>query len=508
MTDGNNNRRAKTDPAQNKARAWKIAINPGAYSKSQRKLLIQKRGEGQYDSFQDLFNDLSQFIADALDRRVVSREKPEDFLLEDPHDSIADPGRMALLMSLGSTLIQSHDIIKNDPRDPVIQNHIRYYYLDLLFTAASRDEHQEEIRTALGEVVYSRDAEDDYGPPAGNVIEGLTSFPNHDCVYKLPLAHANRMCEARTGYKKDGALRSLIKGPYIFIPYDDVHLKYKEKFVGRNRVASTLEQVISLSINNGQKEKFLDSLTGITGRIENLLNTGNDNVIFKDRRYPAKIKAILRAVEGADADVAQLGKPLTATQISEAVRDYTTWTDYKWIKNMSDSINTPRAVAMVLSKNKGLNHITVYPRDGQPDLYELEYKIGDFKQIDVSGIESLLEFPCMASLHDSLMEKKPVRWELYSFVRYLYEIDEVDFGVEDIKDWFRQYPWYDPDITEYQVGHEEEQTMADDDRPLPISCNNDNRSWAEHCIGKENCEYSLYRSVDLRPDIYDRTGDD
>ena len=507
MTDENTDRRAKTDPSQNKARAWKVAINPGAYSKSQRKLLIQKRGEGHYDSFNDLFNDVSQFIADALDRRVVSREDPEDFILDDPHESITDPGRMALLMSLGSTLIQHHDIIKSDPRDPVIQNHIRYYYLDLVFTAATYAEHQEEIRTALGEVVYSRQAEDDYGPPAGHVIEGLTSFPNEDCVYKIPLAHANRMCEARRGYQQDGALRSYIKGPYIYVPYDDVHLKYKEQFTGRNSVASTLEQVVKLSINDDQKEEYLESLTGITGRIEDLLNTGNDHIIFKERRYPAKVEAILKAVEAADSDVAQLGKPLTATQISEAVRDYATWTDYEWIKNMSDSINTPRAVATVLSKNKGLDHITVHQRDGQPDLYELEYKMGDFKQIDVTGIEALLEFPCMANLHESLMEKKPVRWELYSFVRYLFEIDEMEFDVEDIKDWFSQYPWYDPDITEYQVGYEKEQTMADGDRPLPISCNNDNRSWAEHCIGKENCEYSLYRSVDLRPDIYDRTGD-
>lgn len=508
MTDESKNRKQEKSPVENTARAWKIAINPGAYSKSDRKLLINRRGQSHYNSMKELFGDVSQFIADALDRYNITRNGAEDFILDDPHDSINDPGRMALLMALGSTLVQHHEIIRNDPRNSVIQKHIQYYYLDLVFTAATYDDYQEEIRTALGEVVYTRDAEDEYGPPAGHVIEGLTSFPQADCVYKIPLTHANRKCEARIGNKQDGQLRSLVKGPYVFIPYDDVHRKYKEDFTGRNSVSWKLEQVISLSINDKQKEKYLNSLSGITGRIESLLNTGNDHMIFKERRYPAKVEAILKAVEGVDKDIAQLGTPLTAEQISNAVHDFCTWTDVGWIKNLSESINSPRKVATVLSQNKGLNHITVVPRDGQPDLYELEYKMGDFKQIDVTGIESLLEFPCMQNLHESLLDQKPVRWELYSFVRYLFEIDALDIGVEEIKDWFSQYAWYDADITEYQVGYEETQRMASGDRPLPISCNNDNRSWAEHCIGKENCEYSLYRSVDLKPDVYDRTGDE
>jgi hypothetical protein len=507
MTDSSNNRKQENSPVHNKSRAWKIAINPETYSKSDRKLLI-RRGQGQYETINDLFEDVSQFIADALDRYNVSRDEAEDFILDDPHDAINDPGRMALLMALGSTLVQHHDIIQNDPRKPVIQKHIQYYYLDLVFTAATYEEHQTEIRTALGEVVYSRDDEDDYGPPAGRVIEGLTSFPGADCVYKVPLTHANRMCEARVGNDRDGQLRVLIKGPYLHIPYDDVHLKYKEEFTGRNSVSWKLEQVISLSMSDDKKDEYLDSLTGITDRIEGLLNTGNDHMIFKERRYPAKIEAILKSVEGVDKDIAQLGTPLTAEQISNAVRDYVTWTDTEWIKNISDGINSPRKVANTLSQNKGLNHISIVPRSGQPDLYELEYKMGNFKQIDVTGIESLLEFPCMQNLHESLLDQKPVRWELYSFVRYLFEIDALDIGVEEIKEWFNQYNWYDEDVTEYQVSYEEEQRMASGDRPLPISCNNDNRSWAEHCIGKENCEYSLYRSVDLKPDVYDRTGDD
>jgi len=121
----------------------------------------------------------------------------------------------------------------------------------------------------------------------------------------------------------------------------------------------------------------------------------------------------------------------------------------------------------------------------------------------VELIKDLLEFPCFQSLHETLQKSKVTRWELYSFVRYLLSLD-MEVSNEDIHDWFQQYPWYDRATTEYQVNYERQQQMADGKDPMPIGCNNENRNWAGHCIGRENCEYSLYHSVELDQKIYDR----
>ncbi|MFB6187650.1 MAG: primase-associated protein [Halobacteriaceae archaeon] len=112
-----------------------------------------------------------------------------------------------------------------------------------------------------------------------------------------------------------------------------------------------------------------------------------------------------------------------------------------------------------------------------------------------------------SNLDESLQDKKPVRWELYSFVRYILELN-TEITIDEIKEWFSRYPWYREDVTEYQARYEKTQTKKDGERPLPISCNNDNKNWEQHCIGKENCEYSLYRSVELKPDVYERVRED
>lgn len=504
------NRMANTDPRENKKRAWKIALNPRDYSKSERKLLIHRGFQAYMENGQvnqrEILSDVSQLVANVLDRQS------RDEIVSNPPEYVDAPGQMVLLMSLGSLLVRQHDLFENDPRKPRIHKDIREHYLHLVYAAAEHAEHSDTIWVTLGELVYGRDQEDDYGPPAGRTIEGITTLDGAEgSYYKVPLTHANRKCEARVGNDRNGKLKALIKGPYVYIPVDDVHEKYEEDyFTGHNGVAHLLEQTVKLSFDEDLLEEYQERLTGINDRLEELNKNGHDDRLFKQRRYPAKLEAILMAVEAVDEDIAKLGEPLTADDIYNALQEYATKTDVKWVRNIADNLHSPSSVAGTLSSfanEEDLSHVTIQNRSGKPDLYELEYKVGNFKQIDVTEIEDLLELPCMENLHESLLQSKPVRWELYSFVRYLFEINEVEFTVEDIKEWFSQYDWYDADITEYQVNYEREQQMADGNRPLPISCSNDNRAWAEHCIGKENCEYSLYQSVELKPDVYTRTGD-
>lgn len=503
------NPKAKTDPTKNTARAWQIALNPGNYSKSERSLLI-KRGIIQYTSGEtlnqeQLLTDVSEFTTEALKRKTKAE------VVSNPPAHIAYPGKTALLMALGSVLVRRHPVITNDPRKPTVHKHVREYYLNSIYAAAKHSDYSTDIRVTIGEVVYSRDAEDEYGPPVGRPVEGITQLENlPGAYYKIPLTHANRKCASRENNDEQAPLNCVIKGPYVFIPANNVHDKYTEYFNGYNGVAALLEQVIEKTVSEERLEAYQNSLSGVNKRIEELSSGGHDDMLFKERRYPAKLEVILRSVESVDEDIAKLGEQLTASEIHNAVRDYATWTETDWVQNIAEQMNSAGTVANLLSNyanNDDLAHVTVIKRDGKPDLYELEYMVGNFKQIEVTEIKDLLEFPCMENLHKSLLQKKPVRWELYSFVRYLFEVDNVEFTIEDIQEWFSQYDWHRPDVTEYQVGYEKRQRMPDGERPLPISCNNDNRNWGEHCIGKENCSYSLYRSIDLKSDVYNRAGE-
>lgn len=501
-------RMENTDPVENIERAWKIAVNPRDYSKSERSLLL-KRGLEHYVTDgainqTRLLQDTSQFVLNAL------RRERQKNIISDPPEIINYPGKMALFFSIGSLLVRRHELIVNDPRNARVHKHIRRYYLNLIYAAAEHSEHRGVILTTTGELVYSRDQEDEYGPPIGRPVEDITTIDNtNELYFKIPLTHATRKCEARIGDDLNGDMQCIIDGPYVYIPLSDVYDKYEEYFTGYNGVASILENAVENTVSEDRLKSWQTSITGVNDRIERISETGHENILFEERRYPAKLEAILRSIEAVDEDIAKLGEKLTADEICNAVRDYATWTETEWVKKECEKISSASSVAKSLSsyaKNDDLQHVEVEKRDGKPNLYTLEYMVGNFKQIEVTEIGDLIELPCMESLHQSLLQKKPLRWELYSFVRYIMEVNNAEFTIEDIHEWFSQYDWYRKDVTEYQVNYEQEQRMKGGDRPLPISCNNDNRNWAEHCIGKENCDYSLYRSVELKPDVYSRAG--
>ncbi len=499
----------RRNPVKNKSRAWEIAVNPGKYTKSERNMLIRRGLEHYVHNGElheeKLIQELSDFISTALELRGL-----RDRVLKNPSAIINYPGKMALHMALGSELVKLHEEIRNDPRDGIVYKHVREYYLNLLITATKYSDNRTDVLIPMGELVYGRDQEDEYGPPVSRPVEGITQLDGTDGWYfQIPLVHANRKCEARAGNKRQGDLLSLVKGKHVYVPVQDVYPKYEEYFTGRSGVASQLEAVIRNSMGNEKLKVFQGNLKGVNKTISEWIKTGHDNRVFKERRYPAKLEVIMMAVEAADEDIAKLGEPVTAEDIYNAVRDYATRTDQDWVPKVADKMSSPSSIATTLKNyvdDDDVGGITHHRREGKADKYELEYKVGNFTQVEVTEVADLLELPCMRNLHESLMEQKPVRWELYSFVRYLFEVKNANFTVEEIKEWFSQYPWYREDVTKYQVEYEKDQRTLDGDRPLPISCNNDNRNWAEHCIGKENCDYSLYQSVQLRDDVYTRTG--
>lgn len=493
--------------------AWRVATNPRRYSKSNRKLLINRAIDKYYTTENgeitqtQLLDDVGKFVRNALEQPRLKT------IVTNPPELITQPAKAAILMALGSILSNRHNVIQKDPRDSQIQTYVRDYYRYILFAAAKHSTYSKTIQKEIGTAAYSREQEDEYGPPPGETIEDITEIDGLSGKYfKIPLVHANRYCISR---EKNGNtttdITCIIKGPYVYLPVSDAQDKYsKNEFSGYNGVAQTLEKIITLSISDDRLNQYQQEMTGLNERIEQL-HAANSGVLFKERQYPAKLEAILQAIDEADSEKAAIGDKLTAKETYNVIQEYGSKTNTDWIRNTIDSITSPKSLSQQLSKyasDDDIRHVSVEKRQGKSNLYKFEYTINGVKKIEVTEISDLLELPCIDNLHESLQNGKPVRWELYSFVRYVFEINSVEFGVEDIKQWFSQYDWYREEVTEYQANYEQEQRMADGERPLPISCRNDNDNWAKHCIGIENCDYSLYRSVELRPDIYDRISSD
>ena len=496
---------ATTDPRENVERAWEIVSDPTAYSKTEKRFLFE-RGLSHYQASygldeKTLLTDVSHFIGNALDE--PSREE----VLDDPYIELDKPGKLAILMSLGTNVLLRHPSIRRDPRDPKIPEYLRDYTLYHIYAATIHSPQREAIRIALGEVVYGRDQEDQYGPPVGRPVEGIVRLEGFDEMYfKIPLVHANRKCEARENHDRNGALRTVISGPYLYVPVDDIEKKYEDYYYGRGGVAYNLEDIVREHVKTRTLDTYQQAMKGVSERIDELIEIGKADKLFYEHQYPPRLKAILMAIEDADPEDAAFGEPLTSKEIANVVVRYHDKTEIDWVRKTLSKMGTPKSIGNQLSEyasDESIEHVTVEKGGpGEVNKYTLEYTIGDYKVVDVTEIEDLLELPCMRNIHELAMEENPNRWYLYSFVRVMLSLN-TEFTVEDIKEWFSQYPWYDEEVTEYQVKYEKIQTMPDGREPQPVGCNNDNRNFERVCIGRENCEYSIYQSLNFKQSVYD-----
>jgi hypothetical protein len=329
-----------------------------------------------------------------------------------------------------------------------------------------------------------------------------------DMYFKVPLVHANRKCEARAGDGQGGAMRSLISGKYVYVPVDDCEHKYDNDYFDP-KIVRTLEQILRDNVRDPALKKYQESLTGVNRRISDLIDIGKHHKVFEEHRYPTELKAIMLAVEEADSEVASFGDPLTAKDLLTAITKFHEETDIRWAERILNKIDSEQKLANKLSglaQKDSVDDLHI-DRSGETNTYILEYEQSNYKVVEATSIQDLLELPCISNLHELASRKEsPERWYLYSFVRIILELD-ADLGVADIKEWFSQYPWYKEDTTDYQVRYEKKQRMEDDDPPLPVGCNNDNRKFERICIGREHCDYSIYQSLNFKPEVYDRLGE-
>lgn len=498
--------RAQRDPRTDTDFAWEVAVNPSGYQKSTLNKLL-KRGAAHYaggPSKEGEDPDQRPLLEDAVQvflLRALKDKPDEKEIISDPDISPDEPGRLVLLAAFSKMIVKHHPVVNNDARDSKMPDFIRDYYRHHIFAASIKYTNPTIIKKALGASVYGRDKEDDRGPPMGEPIEEIVSRDGKE-YFKIPIVQASTKCLV----ENDEGVISHIQGPYIYIPIQCVVEEYNLYLYNEryNSVIGEFSRLVTDRTDRQEKQEFIDYMSKLNEYLDQLETSNHISHLFYERELPKELEVILRAVKSANPEVAQLGVELRAGDIHKAIEAYFHNTEYKWVENVCKGLSTPTIVGKTLSKLGETHTDSIEIRDGPSyQLYILQYRRGNYMMIDVNEIADIEELPCFNNLHEILHSRKPVRWFLYTLVRFIESL-EKDFSKEDIVEYFSQFPWYDEEITSYQVGYELDRT--NDEVALPISCSNDNKNFQQICIGRENCDYNLYKSVDFNNKVKDKLG--
>ncbi len=150
-------------------------------------------------------------------------------------------------------------------------------------------------------------------------------------------------------------------------------------------------------------------------------------------------------------------------------------------------------------------------RSDRVNSYRISHSGGGSRPVEITELEDLFELPCLAAMDERLQEEKPVRKDLFNLVRMVmwlprYREKSVDEVTDELKDLFSRWPWYDPEISEYQIKYEarrdERGIGPTGNTPLPMNCDNDDMQ--RYCIGQEQCPYSIYGSLPFPDEMYDQ----
>ena len=115
----------------------------------------------------------------------------------------------------------------------------------------------------------------------------------------------------------------------------------------------------------------------------------------------------------------------------------------------------------------------------------------------------------MTAMDERLQEKKPVRKDLFNLVRMAWWLPQyrdasTEEFISDVKDLFSRWPWYDDEVTEYQIRYELDNDIGGE-IPLPMTCANDDMQ--RYCIGRDQCPYSIYGSLPFPDEMYEQLDD-
>lgn len=486
---------SRHDPKNNAPDAFRTVVLPHEYQNSDINRLFQ-RAYDPYDGETDpLVEDIEQFFKYSLNENVVAEAASSPV--------IRRPATFALLASLAGKTVQEHEALQSTPpsRLKLLEDLGALYTNNLM--GLIRSPETPSIEQDLAEFLYRKPEPED-GTIPGRICTGIKERPDlGDGQYvEIPLAAASRQCIYRADDDENGEILTKVADNNLYIP---LHLLYREyrdyAEEGFKRLLSVQEKMLT----DDQRAWLRNNVDYIIDRIDRFFQAGQEDRVWKNWSRPErKLRFLVDAVEEAPDKIATIGEPLRAEQLRGALEYYSP--DHRWEESYLNELSSPSRIGGFLQEQEDHGAVTIH-RDQHLNRYELSNRRGSAKALDIDELEDLFELPCLAALDERLHEEKPVRKDLYSLVRLIiwlprYQPDpDLDRVVEDVKDLFSRWPWYDADITEYQVKYEFlHGTTASGDEYLPLSCGNE--TMQRYCIGRDDCDYSIYQSIDFPDKMY------
>jgi hypothetical protein len=293
-------------------------------------------------------------------------------------------------------------------------------------------------------------------------------------------------------------VQTVFRDGNAFVPVSDLRSKLRDALT---EAIETHIEVTEPGWSEEDIERVAEVLEPVTRQVNNMLDSKNFDALFTEEEYPKKVGVIVKAVSSYKHSTVGFGEWLTAEEIEKAVAAYS---PHEYESSEYHEINGPMSISNTLSYNEDDELIEI-DRDGRVNRFRLKNGYRNSVDLDIEEPRDIVELPCIQNIDEMLKnEGKPERKLLYPIARILLSLDN-DFTKEELADFFRVYDWFDYDTTMYQLGYEERQKIdGHGHKPLPISCNNETNLFMNYCIGRENCNYSIYGSLDFKDDVMDR----
>jgi len=485
------------DPKANPVDALRTAAVPHEHTKRHINQLFQ-RGYDQYGDETDLLvEDIENFFK--LSLNPANRKQALESSM------ISEPSVVALLSSLAAHTVIEHEDLQSTPphRLQLVDDLSELFANNIL--GLIRESDNPTLYQDIAEFLYQKPHGKDSVVP-GRICTGIAERPDlgGGLYAEIPLASASRKCLYRNSENDDTAFETKFTDNALYIPLERVEEEYLEY------TEDAFEHILTLqgqALTDDQKAWLRNNVSYVSERIDRFFSAGQEDRIWKDwSRSSRKLRFLIETVQEAPDSTAALGEPVSAEQLRAALEHHPA--DERWQQSFKQELSSPSRIAGFLQEQEDDSSVEI-DRSGRVNQYELSSRSGSAKALRVDDLEDLFELPCLAEMDERLQEEKPVRKDLFSLVRLIlwlprYQPDpDLDRVVEDIKDLFSRWPWYDPDVTEYQVRYEYfNGTSPSGEEYLPLSCGNE--TMQRYCIGRDVCDYSIYQSIDFPDEMYAR----
>ncbi|XVH33819.1 primase-associated protein (plasmid) [Haloferacaceae archaeon DSL9] len=493
---------SRDTPTDDEYTAYRVAALPRDKGEFQLTQLFERGyqrwtvdGEQQTEK---MLADIERFTTDAFapSTREEAAERPY----------VDDPGALATLTTLGAVCIMDHPKLEDTPpRHLALLGDLRELYVNNIASLV-REYEDWSLHQEIAETLYAKDPGED-GVHPGRVCTDITERPEFGEGYylEIPLVAASRKCLARADgdENQQGEIQAHVADNHLYVPVSDFMEKYREYAEDAfGRLLTVQEEALTAD----QRSWLTANESAITDRIDRFFQAGQTHRVWENwSRQKRDLLTIINAVSAADDDVAQLGETQTARDLYEAVDAYDP--DRTWERQVCESISSPRSLGTVLSRNR--DHASVTVENARLNRYTLTDYSDGAQPLHVDELEDLFELPCMAAMDERLQEKKPVRKDLFNLVRMAwwlpqYRDTSIEEFIRDMKDLISRWPWYDEEVTEYQIRYELDNDIGGE-IPLPMNCANDDMQ--RYCIGRDQCPYSIYGSLPFPDEMYEQIDD-